>query len=161
MPAPVDVRALRRQVFGASILILVQSGLGMYVNLFVTIPSDHSGAHPGNYVTGSLRSLLWSVDHGAIALAIHAVLGVLLAVMVIGIVARSLRFPRRSIALWSVVAALLVIGAGFNGASFLDFNKNASSFIMALLAFGALASYLCMFSLLHDSGRGGKNWRAS
>ncbi len=34
-----------------------------------------------------------------------------------------------------------MIGAGFNGASFLDFNHNTNSLIMALLAFGAVASY--------------------
>jgi hypothetical protein len=32
-----------------------------------------------------------------------------------------------------VLAVLLVIGAGFNGASFLDFSTNISSLIMALL----------------------------
>jgi hypothetical protein len=42
----------------------------------------------------------------------------------------------------------MVIGAGFNGASFLDFNDNISSLIMALLAFGAIACYaIALFAL--------------
>lgn len=132
---------MRRQLFGAIVLILVQSGLGMFVNLFVSISTRHSGAQPHNYVTGSLKSVAWAVDHGAVTLAVHTVLGVLLAVMVIGMAAKSLRLPRRSLALWSVLGALLTVGAGFNGASFLDYNKNASSFVMAILAFGAAASF--------------------
>jgi hypothetical protein len=65
MRAPADFRLMRRQLFGAIILILVQSGLGMFVNLFVLIPKRHSGAQPHNYVTGSLKSLAWAIDHGA------------------------------------------------------------------------------------------------
>jgi hypothetical protein len=43
----------------------------------------------------------------------------------------------------SVLGAMLVIGAGFNGASFLDFGgQNLSSLIMALLALGALSCYM-------------------
>jgi hypothetical protein len=122
----------------------------MYVNLFVTIPSGHSGSSPSNYLSGSGRSLLWSVEHGGAALAIHSVLGVLLGLMVIALVAGAIRTARQSIWLWSVIGALMVIGAGFNGASFLDFNKNASSLVMALLALGAVACFvvvLCLTSL--------------
>lgn len=42
----------------------------------------------------------------------------------------------------------LVIGAGFNGASFVDFNHNVSSLLMALLALGALSCYLVVLYLL-------------
>jgi hypothetical protein len=139
---------MRRQLLGACILILVQSGVGMFVNLFVSIPKRHSGAQPHNYVTGSLKSVAWAIDHGALALAVHTVLGVLLAIMVIGIAAKSLRLPRRSLALWSILGALLTVGAGFNGASFLDYNKNASSFVMAVLAFGAVASFFVVLYAL-------------
>lgn len=139
---------MRRQAFGASILILVQASIGMIVNLDVTVPSHHSGANPANYATGSWRSLVWGVDHGAIALVLHIVLGLLLAVMVIGIVSSAMKINRRSITILSVVSALLVIGAGFNGVSSLDYNKNVSSLIMALLAFGALTGYSCIVYLL-------------
>lgn len=133
---------MRRQLFGAIILILVQSGVGMYVNLFISIPTHHSGAQPRNYLTGSLKSVAWAIDHGALTLVIHTVLGLLLGLMVIGIAATSLRLPRRSLALWAILGALLTVGAGFNGASFLDYNKNASSFVMAILALGAVACFL-------------------
>ena len=49
----------------------------------------------------------------------------------------------------SVLAAMLAIGAGFNGASFLDFGgQNISSLLMALLALGALCCYLLALYLL-------------
>lgn len=148
MARPVDLRSLQRQLVAAVLLILIESGLGMYVNLFVTIPAGHSGASPSNYLSGSGRSLLWSVEHGGATLAIHAVLGVLLGLMVIGVVAGAIRSGRQAIWLWSVFGALMVIGAGFNGASFLDYSKDASSLIMALLAFGAIACFVIVLFLV-------------
>jgi hypothetical protein len=53
----------------------------------------------------------------------------------------------------SVLGALLVIGAGFNGASFLDFGENFSSLLMELLALAALGCYLVGgFLLAADRG---------
>jgi hypothetical protein len=54
----------------------------------------------------------------------------------------------RWVRLTSILGALLVIGAGFNGASFLDFNDNVSSLLMALLALGALSCYMVGLYLL-------------
>jgi hypothetical protein len=113
----------------------------MFVNLFVTIPKHHAGAQPANYFGGSVRSVAWAIDHGAVALAIHVVLGLLLAVMVLGIVARAFALGRASLIVWSVMGALGTIGAGFTGAGFLDFNEDVSSFFMALLAFAALLCF--------------------
>jgi cytochrome c oxidase subunit IV len=70
--------------------------------------------------------------------------------MVIGVVARAIQSTRQSIWLWSIIGALMVIGAGFNGASFLDYKKNASSLIMALLAFGAVACFVIVLFLVSD-----------
>lgn len=131
---------LRMQAFGAIVLICVQAGLGMFVNLFVRIPKHHSGSNPSEFFSGSTRSVVWAIGHGAIALTLHVVLGLLLALMVIGIVARALTVGRRAVAIWSVLGALGTIGAGFTGAGFLDFNQDVSSYFMTVLAF---ASLLC------------------
>ena len=135
-------------ILAAIVLILVQSGIGMDVNLFVAIPTQHPGARPSSYFSGSVRSVAWAVAHGAPALVAHAVLGLALAVIVIGVAVYAIRLGRRPVVAWSVLAGLLVIGAGFNGASFLDFNNDISSLIMALLAFGAVACYSVAFYLL-------------
>jgi hypothetical protein len=139
---------LRRMAVAAIVLVLVQSAIGMDVNLYVTIPAQHPGARAPEYLGGSARSVAWAVAHGSPALAVHAALGLALAVFVIAVVAYAVRLGHRQAAAWSVLAGLLVIGAGFNGASFLDFNHDISSLIMALLAFGAVACYSAALYLL-------------
>lgn len=129
-------------------LVLVQAAIGMAANLYVTVPARHPGARPANYLTGSFHSVAWAIAHGPLALAIHAALGLALAVLVIGVAARAFVIASWPVRAWSILAALFVVGAGFNGASFLDFNNNISSLIMALLAFGAVACYAVVLYLL-------------
>jgi hypothetical protein len=145
---PRVVARLRRMILAAIVLILVQSGIGMDVNLFVVIPAQHPGARPSSYFGGSVRSVAWAVAHGAPALVVHAALGLALGLLVIGVAGYAIRLGRRAVGAWSVLAGLLVIGAGFNGASFLDFNNDISSLIMALLAFSAVACYSAAIYLL-------------
>ena len=76
----------------------------------------------------------------------HAAFGLALVLMVVA-VAGWVTFT-------SVLGALLVIGAGFNGASFLDFAENFSSLLMELLALAALGCYLVGGFLL-AAGRDG------
>jgi hypothetical protein len=123
------------------LLVLVQSAIGMAVNQYVNVPSNHPGARPGDYFAGSFHSVTWAITTGPATLVIHATLGLALAVLAIGAAVQAIRARRPAIASWSVAGGLLVIGAGFNGASFLDFNDNLSSLLMALLAFGAVACY--------------------
>jgi hypothetical protein len=124
----------------AAVLLVVQTAVGMVVNLYVTVPPDHPGNHPGNFFTGSLESVAWAVGHGTVALAIHATLGLALVAVTIWVAVRAVKL--RSSRVTSILGALLTIGAGFNGASFLDFNHDISSLLMALLALGALSCYL-------------------
>jgi hypothetical protein len=135
-------------LLGAILLVLVQAGLGMVSNLYVTVPTHHPGAHPANYFTGSLHSVTWVIAHGAATLAVHTTLGLALVVFVVGTAVHALRLRHRAIGGWSVLGALLVIGAGFNGASFLDFDQNINSLIMALLALAAIGCYATALMLL-------------
>jgi hypothetical protein len=143
-----DLLTLRRMVLGAAVLVIVQSAIGIVVNLYVNIPLQHSGAHPANFFTGSFQSLVWAVGHGTLALVVHTVLGLALVILVISVAVRAVSLRRRSVTTWSIIAALLVIGAGFNGASFLDFNLNVNSLYMALFALGSVLGYLAMMYLL-------------
>lgn len=144
---------LRRLALGAILLTLVQAAIGMDVNLYVAVPAHHPGARPGNYFSGSVRSVAWAIGHGRLALAVHALLGLALFVLAVLIAVRAVKAATRAVIVWSVTAAGLVIGAGFNGASFLDFNKDTSSLIMALLALGAIASYAVILYVLPAEGR--------
>jgi len=136
------LRTLRRITLAAALLVTVQTAVGMLVNLYVSVPTKHPGAHPGSYLGGSLRSVAWAVGHGPVALAVHATLGLALVAVAVWVAVRAVwRGPRR-VALAAMLGALFSIGAGFNGASFLDFNNMISSLIMGLLALCALSSYL-------------------
>lgn len=140
----------RRAALSAALLVLVQAALGMVVNLRVTVPRAHPGAHPAEFFGGSFHSVVWAIGHGAAALAIHAALGLALVVVVIAVAIRALRMRSAAAAGFSVFAALLVIGAGFNGAAFLDFNNDTNSLIMALLALAAVACYATALFLVSD-----------
>jgi hypothetical protein len=135
-------------------LVLAQAGLGMVVNLYVTVPAHHPGAKPPEYFSGSFRSVVWAIGHGPVALAVHAGFGLALVLMALWVAARAVRARAGWVTFTSVLGALLVIGAGFNGASFLDFGQNFSSLLMALLALAAAGCYLAGGSLL-PAGRGG------
>ena len=135
-------------LLGAILLVLVQAALGMVVNLYVTVPAHHPGAHSANYFVGSLHSVAWAIAHGEPTLAVHAILGLALVVFVVGSAVRALRSGRRAIGGWSLLAGLFVIGAGFNGASFLDFAHDINSLIMAVLTLAAIGCYATALMLL-------------
>lgn len=141
--------ALRRMTLVAAVLVVIQVAIGMVVNLYVTVPAHHPGAHPANYFSGSFHSVIWAIGSGAISLAVHGAFGLTLILFAIAVAVRAVRLRTGWAAVSSVLAAMLVIGAGFNGASFLDFGgQNISSLLMALLALGALCCYLLALYLL-------------
>jgi hypothetical protein len=135
-------------LLGAILLVLVQAGLGMVVNLYVTVPAHHPGAHSANYFAGSLHSVAWAIAHSGAALVVHTTLGLASVVFVVGTAVHALRSGRRAVGGWSALAGLFVIGAGFNGASFLDYAHNLNSLIMALLALAAIGCYATALMLL-------------
>jgi heme A synthase len=142
------VPRLRWWLFAMAVLLIIQIAVGMVVNLFVTIPAHHPGADAGNYFTGSARSLAWALSSSPGALAVHASVGLVLIVGCVAVAIGAVRRAGRMVATLAVLAAGLVIGAAFNGASFLDFNHDISSLIMALLALAALLCYVTALVVL-------------
>jgi hypothetical protein len=112
---------------GACALLLVQYLLGMVVNVYVVLPS---------------RQLAWVITGGPAWAAAHAALGMALAAAALAAVALAWRTGSTAAKTASVAGALAVIGAGFNGASFVDYGQDFSSMIMAGLWALALACYL-------------------
>jgi hypothetical protein len=132
---------LRWHIFGAIALTAIMAALGMVVNLYVTVPTHHTGADPSNYMTGSAESFAWSVSNGAVVLAMHTVLGLMLGFMVVRIAATAWGHTSRAVRYWLAAGALCILAAGFNGLSFLDFQSNANSLTMAILALAAIVSF--------------------
>jgi hypothetical protein len=137
---------LRRQASGLLIGYALQFLAGMVLNLFVRVPSSHPGANDSAYFGGVLHGLWWALGGGGNwALATHAGLAVLLVLGSISLAVMSLLVGTRRWIVASTIAALTTIGALFNGLSFINYNHDVSSLIMAicwLLAVGSLAYVL-------------------
>ncbi len=126
----------------ACALLLAQYLLGMVVNVYVVLPSHHPGAGASDYFSGAAAGLAWVITDGPAWAAAHAALGVALAAAAIAAVALAWRGGSRAGRAAAVTGALAVIGAGFNGTSFLDYGHAFSSLIMAGLWALALGCYL-------------------
>jgi hypothetical protein len=135
-------RRLRRAALGMVGGLLIEFLAGMLVNLFTTIPDNHPGSNPSGYLGGSFDSVRWAITQsGLLALAFHASLGLLLIVNGLVLIILARRLGRRSVTVSTVLGFLLVVGAGFNGASFLDFGQDYSSMLMATLFGLAVLAY--------------------
>ena len=56
--------------------------------------------------------------------------------------------------MWAaVLGALFILGAGFNGASFLNYNHDANSYVMALLFAAAVLCYSVILALPGNTER--------
>jgi hypothetical protein len=123
--------ALRGNCMGAAVLLIVQFGLGMGVNLYVTLPG-HKPFLPTVF--------------GSATLAAHAIVALVLLGAAVGALARAIR-ARRAIA-FTAVGLAGVVAAGIAGASFAGSQDNAASLAMALATAVAMFSYLAaIFSL--------------
>ncbi len=113
------------------VMLIAQFLLGMAVNLFVKIPTDHPGSNPPEYFSGVAQSVTWAIVHGHVLLAIHAGFGLVLVIAAVGLLIQGIRMRRRAIVLSVVAGFIGVLGAGFNGGSFLNYHEDFSSMIMA------------------------------
>jgi len=124
------------------LLLLVQFFLGMITNLYVTIPGSHPGAGDRDFFAGAPAAIGWAVGSGPAWLAVHAALGMALAAGSLGFIVVAFRARDWMWTRLSFAASMQIIGAGFNGASFLVFGHDFSSLIMAGLFASSLGCYL-------------------
>ncbi|HEY2508063.1 MAG TPA: hypothetical protein VGI58_16225 [Streptosporangiaceae bacterium] len=130
------------------LLLIAQYLLGMVANLFVTVPARHPGAGASNYFGGIVSAFGWVIPNGPAWIAAHAALGMALAVAAFAAVVVAWPHASRAARWLSIFGALTIVGAGFNGMSFLNYGHDASSMIMAGLWALALACYLAALALL-------------
>jgi hypothetical protein len=130
-PATSRLTALRGNCMGAAVLLIVQFGLGMGVNLYVTLPAHKS---------------FLSTVFGSAVLAVHAIVALVLLGAAIGALVRAIR-ARRAVAFTSVGLAA-IIAAAIAGAAFAGNQANGASLAMALATAVAMFCYLAaIFSL--------------
>ena len=117
--------ALRGNCMGAAVLLIIEFGLGIGVNLYVTLPQHKSFLHT---VLGSAT------------LAAHAIVAVVLLGAAIGALIRAIR-ARKAI-VFTAAGLTAVVAAGIAGATFASSQSNGASLAMALATAVALSSYL-------------------
>ena len=126
---------LRRTSLGMAIGLLVQYGLGMVVNLYVTVPRQDEG---GGFLTAIGRALA----NGPLALGVHAALGLLLIAGAVSLVIRAAAARQRAAAWLSAVGLVAILGAAAGGAGFVNSDSDGASLAMALLTGVALLCYV-------------------
>jgi hypothetical protein len=121
---------LRRGSLAALVLLVVQYGIGMYVNLYVTVPRDDHG-----------RGLGSAVANGPGVLSSHAVLGLLLGLVAIGVLVQAVMARRLGAIVSSALGLLALAAASAAGASFTSSGDAGASMGMAVLTGVALLCY--------------------
>jgi hypothetical protein len=137
---------VRRTSLGMGIGAVVQYALGIWVNLYVTVPARDQGG-------GFLAAIGRALANGPVALGIHAGLGLLLVLGSISLVVRSVLSRNRALILLSSVFLLALLGAASSGASFVNTGHDSDSASMALLTGVAL---ICALVSVYVAGNGSR-----
>ena len=135
-------RMLRILTLIILLLLAAQFLVGMLVNLFVVVPSNHPGTGAPEYFSGVVTGVLWVLGHGTLWLLLHAIIGLslfLASLILLGLVIAS---RRRAWIISSIVGLLGIVAAGFNGASFLNYGQNFSSLLMSIGFLLAVIHYM-------------------
>lgn len=127
------------------ILLAAEFVAGEAGNLYARLPVVHPGSVRAgtDYFTDLARAERWVTGSGPPVLRVHVLLSLLIGVMAIALLVIAVRAGGRGRAFAAWAGLVVIVGAGFNGASFLIFGDGDSlaSFAMALLFLLAVISY--------------------
>jgi hypothetical protein len=133
---------LRRASMAVLALVVVEYGLGMYVNLYLTVPrADHGG------------SLSSAVANGPAVLSVHAVIGLLLGLGAVGVLVQAALTRRPVVVGCSALGLFALAVASAAGVSFTSSGTTADSLAMSVLTGVALLSYAVNLYLLPEPPR--------
>ena len=132
---------IRRASLGTAVALLVQYGLGMWVNLYVTVPARDQGG-------GEFAAIGRALADGPAGLGVHTGLGLLLLVGSIVPLVRAVAIRRPALIVTSGLSLLAVLGAAGSGAAFVNAGANGASLSMALLTAVALLCQVVNLFLL-------------
>jgi hypothetical protein len=132
---------LRRGSLAVLVLLLIEFAIGMYVNLYVTIPgADHGGG------------LASAVANGPASLSLHATLGLLLALGALGVAVQAVLIRRPALVAASVAGLLAMSFASVAGTGFTSTGDASASMAMATLTAVALLCYAANLYLISAPG---------
>lgn len=141
-PAATDGRGrrlgwLRRGSLAVLTLIVAEYAIGMYVNLYVTIPrGDHD------------RGLGEAIANGPAALSLHAVIGLALAIGAVGLLVLAIRGRRPGAITLAAAGLVFVAGAAAAGTGFTRSGDAGASMGMAVFTGAGLLCYAGLLYLL-------------
>jgi hypothetical protein len=131
---------LRGNSFGALVILLLQYGLGIWVNLYAHLPAADNGA-------GLASGFARAISNGPVGLSIHAVLGVILIASAVAALVRACLVRRRALIVAAAVGLTCILAAGFSGAAFVGNGSDAASMSMAVAAGVAIFAYALILFL--------------
>jgi hypothetical protein len=134
---------VRRISLVALVLVVAEYVIGMYVNLYATIPAADHG-----------HDVRTAIANGPVMLSIHAVLGLLLGLGALGVLIHAIRSRRPGIITWSAVGLFALVMAAAAGSGFTSTGDRTESLAMAVLTGVALLCYAANIYLAHPSGPG-------
>jgi hypothetical protein len=148
---PADERAAARRIenmrgasLGAAVMLVIQFGLGIGVNLYVTLPTAGSGG----------RGIGQSFSNGAL-LAAHTVLGLLLIVTAVSLLVRAIIARHRPVMVTATIGLLAILAAAGFGGSFVNRSTTGASMGMAMATGVALLCYIAALFILGRAPRRG------
>jgi hypothetical protein len=130
-----------RESFIMSVMLVVQYGLGIGVNLYVTLPAKDHGGGVGK-----------AISNGPLSVSLHAILGLALIVVAVALAAYAIRARHVAIIALAIVGLVALIVAGVNGNDFVSNEHNGPSMGMAMAWAVALLSYLGMLFVVSRAG---------
>jgi hypothetical protein len=131
------ISGLRRAGFAAFVMLVVQFALGIYVNLYVTVPGADHGHGLGQ-----------AIANGPAGLTVHIVLGLLLILAALGFLVQAVLARRPGLIAAAALGLLAMIGAAASGSAFAGSGHDGASMAMALLAATGLLCYGASLFLL-------------
>src|SRR5215471_7827384 len=133
--APPSVRGMasrqagvRQASLAVLIVLIIQFGLGMGVNLYVTLPA---AGHPGHSS--------W-FGNGPV-LAIHAALGMILILSALAVLIRAILARNVTLIVTAAAGLVAILLAAFYGSGFTNKHTNANSLGMAIATAVAMLCY--------------------
>jgi hypothetical protein len=140
---------LRANSLAAVVMLLIQYGLGMWVNLYALLPASDHGR-------GVFAAFGAAVANGPVALAVHALLGTLLLVTSIAAIVRAAVARNAACIAISAVAFLAIVAAWLSGARFVGDTSSSASFGMAVATAVALLGYVIILFIPGRTGGPGR-----
>ena len=127
----VELEGLRRVALAALVMLVVQYGLGIILNLYIAVPA--SDAHAG---------IMQEIASGPAMLTLHALLGLGLIGAALLLLVRAVRLEDRMIAVLAAAGLTAIGGAFASGEIFVRNGQSGASLAMALLTGVALLCYI-------------------